>query len=132
MALMTVVDPAFERLIEPHEPTPKIATGFPFTEGPVWHSRDRCLIFSDIPGNTLPPYGLRQPDGSIVGQELPFCGVFHRSAADGRLTLLADDFVRPSCWASLGSASSPPTWRGAVTTGGRYLSRRAPRYIAST
>jgi gluconolactonase len=45
---------------------------------------------------TDPPYGLRQPHGSFRGQELPFCGVFRWSAADGRLTLLSDDFVRPN------------------------------------
>ena len=29
-----------------------LATGFGFTEGPVWSPRDRCLFFSDIPGDT--------------------------------------------------------------------------------
>jgi len=31
----------------------QIATGFEFVEGPVWHGRDRHLIFSDIVGNTM-------------------------------------------------------------------------------
>lgn len=31
----------------------KIATGFSFTEGPVWDCRMSRLIFSDIPGNTV-------------------------------------------------------------------------------
>jgi gluconolactonase len=44
---------------------------------------------------TDPPYGLRQPDGSIAGQELPFIGVFRWSATDG-LTLEAEDFERPN------------------------------------
>jgi hypothetical protein len=35
MGLMTVGDPAFERLIDLHEPTQNIATGFTFTEGVV-------------------------------------------------------------------------------------------------
>lgn len=29
-----------------------LADGFRFTEGPVWDARDRCLLFSDIPGDT--------------------------------------------------------------------------------
>ncbi|MBI3330145.1 MAG: SMP-30/gluconolactonase/LRE family protein [Nitrospinae bacterium] len=45
---------------------------------------------------TDPPYGLRQPDGSFVGQELDCYGVYRCSPADGRLTLLIDDFVRPN------------------------------------
>jgi sugar lactone lactonase YvrE len=48
------------------------------------------VYFSD------PPYGLRQPDGSFKGQELPYCGVFRWSAADEQLTLLIDDFERPN------------------------------------
>jgi gluconolactonase len=31
----------------------KVATGFRFLEGPVWHPADRTLIFSDIMGNGL-------------------------------------------------------------------------------
>lgn len=27
----------------------RVATGFQFTEGPVWHPREACLLFSDIP-----------------------------------------------------------------------------------
>ena len=48
------------------------------------------LLFTD------PPYGLRQPDGSLVGQEVPFFGVFRYAAVDGKLSVLADDFVRPN------------------------------------
>jgi sugar lactone lactonase YvrE len=175
MALIQVLDASFERLIDPNAPVQNIATGFAFTEGPVWNSRDQHLIFSDIPNDTMyvwtaaddhkvfrhpssqgngntfdrqgrlltcehanrrvsrtgldgsietlashydgkrlnspndvisasngdvyfsdPPYGLRQPDGSFKGQELPYSGVFHWSAATGRLTLLVDDFERPN------------------------------------
>jgi sugar lactone lactonase YvrE len=175
MAQIQVLDAAFERLVDPHAPIENIATGFTFTEGPVWHSRDQRLIFSDIPNNTLyvwtednghevfrrpsgqgngnafdrqgrlltcehanrrvsrtasggsvetlashfdgkrlnspndvicasngdvyfsdPPYGLMQPDGGFKGQELPYCGVFRWSAADGQLALLIDDFERPN------------------------------------
>lgn len=31
----------------------KLATGFLFTEGPVWHPRGRFLLFSDMPGDHL-------------------------------------------------------------------------------
>jgi len=30
-----------------------IATGFLFTEGPLWHPKDKYLLFSDIPGNQM-------------------------------------------------------------------------------
>jgi hypothetical protein len=138
-APMTVVDHAFERLIDSHEPAQKIATGFTFTEGPAWHSRDRCLIFSDTPADTLYRWTeakghevFRRPSGQANGNtfdrhgRLVTCEHANRRitrtapdgavevvashydgkrlnspndvicAADGRLALLADDFVRPN------------------------------------
>ncbi len=53
-------------------------------------ARNGDIIFTD------PTYGLRQPDGSIVGQEYPFPGVFRLSAADGSLKLLVSDFQAPN------------------------------------
>jgi gluconolactonase len=44
---------------------------------------------------TDPPYGLRRPDGTFGPQEIPFNGVY-RLAADGQLTVLAEDFERPN------------------------------------
>ena len=31
----------------------KLATGFLFTEGPLWHAADKYLLFSDMPGDHL-------------------------------------------------------------------------------
>ncbi len=154
------------------ETAERIATGFRFTEGPVWHARERALVFSDVYGDAMhrwteaggstvlrkpsaqangntydrqgrlvtcehasrrvsrtladgtietvvshyegkrlnspndlvcarngellftdPPYGLRQPDGSFAGEELPFRGVYRWS---GALQLIADDFELPN------------------------------------
>ncbi len=47
-------------LVEPGAPE-RIATGFTFTEGPVWHP-DGYLLFSDIPGNTIYKW---TPDGKV-------------------------------------------------------------------
>jgi gluconolactonase len=43
--------PAFERLVDLDAPAKRIATGFKFTEGPIWNPRDRNLHFSDMPGD---------------------------------------------------------------------------------
>ena len=40
----------------------KLATGFAFTEGPVWHPYEKWLIFSDIPNGRLHK---RMPNGNI-------------------------------------------------------------------
>lgn len=52
-------------LIEPGDPE-RIADGFEFTEGPVWHS-DGFLIFSDIPANRQ--YRWSPADGVTVWRE---------------------------------------------------------------
>jgi sugar lactone lactonase YvrE len=168
-------DGRLAELVDPNAPIEKIASGFQFTEGPVWDSRGKNLSFSDVRGGTMyrwteaagatvfrqpsaggngntydaggrlitcehagrrvsrtaadggietiageyegkrlnspndvictaggdiiftdPPYGLRQPDGSIVGQEVPCNGVYRVSAGTGKITLLVDDFDRPN------------------------------------
>ena len=42
----------------------QVATGFQFTEGPVWHPREGVLYFSDIPSDVihrLEPLGEPEP-----------------------------------------------------------------------
>jgi gluconolactonase len=48
-------------LIEPGDPE-RLASGFEFTEGPVWHP-DGYLLFSDIPAARIYQW---KPDGSVV------------------------------------------------------------------
>ena len=51
-----------------------MAGGFVFTEGPVWHSGERSLVFSDIQGDRLSKWtqaagavSYRQPSGQANG-----------------------------------------------------------------
>lgn len=48
------------------------------------------VIFTD------PIFGLRRPDGTLHGQQLPFTGVYRVSAEDRSIRLLADDFAAPN------------------------------------
>jgi gluconolactonase len=94
-------------LIEPGDPE-RIATGFEFTEGPVWHP-DGYLIFSDIPASrtyTWRPDGSvaiwREPTGNANGltldRERRLIACEHggrrvsRVAADGTAETLADSY----------------------------------------
>ena len=47
----TAMSPDFENLIDLDAPITRIGTGFKFAEGPIWHPRDRNLLFSDLPGD---------------------------------------------------------------------------------
>ena len=48
-----VRDDRFRRIVGAALEIERLATGFLFTEGPVWHSRDKHLIFSDMPGDHM-------------------------------------------------------------------------------
>lgn len=41
----------FEDLIELDAPVERLASGFTFTEGPIWHPREHFLLFSDMPAD---------------------------------------------------------------------------------
>ena len=87
----------------------RVATGFRFTEGPVWFSRGNYLLFSDIPANTifkLSANGLvsvfRKPSGHSNGLTIDGVGRLitcehgtrrvTRTEPNGFVTVMADRF----------------------------------------
>lgn len=46
-------DPGFASVVGMAVTAEKLATGFQFTEGPLWHPAGRHLLFSDMPGDHL-------------------------------------------------------------------------------
>jgi gluconolactonase len=52
--------PEFENLIDPYAPVGQVATGFTFTEGPVWHPLDQNLLFSDMPADVRRRWSAQQ------------------------------------------------------------------------
>lgn len=56
MSVYEIIHPDFETLVDIHIQPEMIRDGFKFTEGPVWHAREHCLYFSDIPADTLYKY----------------------------------------------------------------------------
>jgi sugar lactone lactonase YvrE len=86
----------------------KIATGFEFTEGPLWHP-DGFLLFSDIPANTIYKWQpdreaevFRRPSGNANGntfdREKRLITAEHgnrrvsRTEADGTIITLVEEF----------------------------------------
>src|SRR6266508_3828361 len=45
--MIVTIDSRLTQLIDADAEVKRIATGFRFTEGPVWSSRENCLLFSD-------------------------------------------------------------------------------------
>ena len=47
------LDPRFDKLIPKDAKIEKLAEGFDWSEGPVWDKKNQCLLFSDIPPNSV-------------------------------------------------------------------------------
>jgi aldose 1-epimerase len=69
-----------EEILAPNAKVEKVARGFKFTEGPVWHP-DGFLLFSDIPANIIYQWQpgqktkiFRQPSGNANGNTLDKSG----------------------------------------------------------
>jgi gluconolactonase len=88
------LDPAFDRIISKGAQLEKLAGGFQFTEGPVWHP-DGYLLFSDPNANTIYRW---TPDGSVSvfrsksGYSGFDIGVYHQPGSNG-LTLDHDGLL---------------------------------------
>jgi gluconolactonase len=54
---------AIHELVEEGTEVERVATGFTFTEGPIWSSREECLYFSDMPGDIRRRWS---EDGGVV------------------------------------------------------------------
>lgn len=82
------LDPALDRIVAPDARVERVATGFQFTEGPLWHP-DGYLLFSDPNANAI--YRLT-PEGevSIFRTKSGYAGVdigeYHQPGSNG-LTL---------------------------------------------
>lgn len=46
-------DPAFDQLVAPGTEIVVLATGFDWSEGPVWDAAEERILFSDVPKNTI-------------------------------------------------------------------------------
>lgn len=59
----TAFDRQFHDLIYEYEPVLQLGTGFTFTEGPIWHPREKQLLFSDMPADVRRKWTV---DGKII------------------------------------------------------------------
>jgi gluconolactonase len=60
-ARIEVVHESFRDVLLPDSRLELVGSGYQFTEGPVWMAKDRRLLFSDIPADTI--YGWTEKDG---------------------------------------------------------------------
>lgn len=104
-----VRDPAMEDVVSSSAKLEQLATGFGFTEGPIWHGVGSYLVFSDIPNSTMyrwsgdaPAEVFRKPsnmaNGNVFDDQWRLLTCEHetsrltRTELDGSITVLADRY----------------------------------------
>ncbi len=102
-------DPRFLTAVGSAVEVERVATGFMFIEGPLWHPRGKFLIFSDMPGNIMRRWSeaegvttFRQPsnmaNGNTYDREGRLVSCEHatsrvtRTEPDGTITVLATHY----------------------------------------
>jgi len=85
------VRPEFRRLIDEYAPVRQVASGFTFTEGPVWHPREQHLLFSDMPADVR-----RRFDGSGVREVMRPSNKANGLTYDHDLNLIACEHATSS------------------------------------
>lgn len=83
MSFYEAIDPRFGSYVMFNAPLKKLATGFDWTEGPVWFGDADCLLFSDIPNNRIMRWTER--DGISVFREPSNYTNGHTRDRQGRL-----------------------------------------------
>ena len=109
MSFFEAYEPVFKTFVLGNAPVKQIASGFDWTEGPVWFGDAGCLLFSDIPNNRImrwmPEVGIsiyREPsnfaNGHTRDREGRLVSCEHgtrrvtRTEHDGTITVIADSF----------------------------------------
>jgi gluconolactonase len=83
------LDPAFDKLIPPDAKLEKLASGFDWSEGPVWMPEAKALLFSDVPMNKV--YRWKDGEGlSVFLQPSGYTSDTPRGGEPGSNGLLRD------------------------------------------
>ena len=84
---------AIYELVEEGSKVERLATGFTFTEGPIWHPKEQYLLFSDMPGDVRRKY--TPADGTVV-EVRNFSNKCNGMTYDADLNLLVCEHVTSS------------------------------------
>lgn len=84
------MDPALDVLIDQHTPVEVLSSGFTWSEGPVWVKDFNCLLFSDVPMNTI--YKWKENEGvSVYLNASGYSGVMPYSKEPGTNGLIINN-----------------------------------------
>lgn len=69
------LDPALDAIIDPDAEIETLCTGFDWAEGPVWDSREKRLLFSDVPRNTIYQWKEGDSEATVFMKPSGYTGV---------------------------------------------------------
>ena len=111
MTSLEIRDPRVTAVVGPDVTFEKIAGGCLFTEGPLWHPRERFLLWSDMPGDHLRRWSAA--DGVTTFREP--CGKSNGLTWDREGRLLACEHATSQVTVTLADGSTKPLathWNG--------------------
>lgn len=69
------LDPALDAILAPDVKIETLCTGFDWAEGPVWDAKEKRLLFSDVPRNTIYQWKEGDSEASVFMKPSGFTGV---------------------------------------------------------
>jgi gluconolactonase len=69
------LDPALDGILAPGTPVETLCTGFDWAEGPVWDEKEKRLLFSDVPRNSIYQWKEGDTEASVFMHPSGFTGV---------------------------------------------------------
>lgn len=84
------LDPALDEILAPDAKIETLCTGFDWAEGPVWDEKEKRLLFSDVPKNTVYQWKEGDKEASVFMKPSGFTGVGSYGSEPGSNGLAMD------------------------------------------
>ena len=85
------LDPALDEILAPEAKIETLCKGFDWAEGPVWDEKERRLLFSDVPRNTIYQWKEGDTEATVYMKPSGFTGVGNYGSEPGSNGLAMDD-----------------------------------------
>ena len=85
------LDPALDEILAPDAKIETLCKGFDWAEGPVWDEKERRLLFSDVPRNTIYQWKEGDTEATVYMKPSGFTGVGNYGSEPDSNGLAMDD-----------------------------------------
>ncbi len=85
------LDPALDEILAPDAKIETLCKGFDWAEGPVWDEKERRLLFSDVPRNTIYQWKEGDTEAKVFMKPSGYTGVAPYGSEPGSNGLAMDD-----------------------------------------